>query len=156
MQWVYDPHRGGVKIPERTKDRTRQRILAYAEEHYHGKYVRIKVRFRKQFCDIDAYTEPFLAEDFPPAGWHETREEALERMRKHPLQLCRLRHFSKDRWSVAYYSYSHEHYDETFFETGEDIGTPEEGFEVGAMYLHDTWDGKMTEDERAWQTVQKK
>ncbi len=30
MQWVYDPHRGGVKISERTKERTRQRILAYA------------------------------------------------------------------------------------------------------------------------------
>ena len=36
--WVYDPHRGGVKIPECIKERTRQRILAYAEEHYHGKY----------------------------------------------------------------------------------------------------------------------
>ena len=66
MRWVYDPHRGGVKIPERTKEQTRQRILAYAEEHYHGRYVRIEVRFRNQFCDIDAYTEPFLAEDFPP------------------------------------------------------------------------------------------
>ncbi len=62
------------------------------------------------------------------------REEALERMRKYPLQLCRLRHCSEDRWSVAYYSYSHERYDDTFFESGQDIGTPEEGFEVGAMY----------------------
>ncbi len=66
MKWVYDPHRGGVKISERVKERTRQRILAYAEQHYHGKYVRIDVRFRRQFCYIDAYTEPFLAADFPP------------------------------------------------------------------------------------------
>jgi len=66
MPWGDDPHRGGVKIPERTKERTRQRILAYAEKPYHGKYVRIAVRFRMQFCDIDASTEPFLTEDFSP------------------------------------------------------------------------------------------
>jgi len=49
MQWVYDPHRGGVKIPERTNERNRERILAYAVEHYSGKYGRIEVRFRTQF-----------------------------------------------------------------------------------------------------------
>lgn len=32
--WVYDPHSGGVNIPARVKDRTKQRILAYAEKHY--------------------------------------------------------------------------------------------------------------------------
>ncbi len=57
---------------------------------------------------------------------------------------------------MAYYLYSHERYDDTFFETGQDIATPEEGFEVGAMHVHDTWDGKMTEDERAWQVAQKR
>ncbi len=66
IQWVYDPHRGGVKTPERTKDHTRQRILAYAEQHYRGTSVRIAVRFRTQFCDIGASTEAILAEDFPP------------------------------------------------------------------------------------------
>ncbi len=66
MPWVYDPHRGGVKIPERIKERTRQRILAYAEKHYHGKYVRIEVRFRTQLCDIESSTDPFLAENSPP------------------------------------------------------------------------------------------
>ena len=55
--WVYDPHSGGVKIPERVKARTKQRILAYAEKHYAGKYIRIDVRFRNYFCYIDAYTE---------------------------------------------------------------------------------------------------
>ena len=33
--WVYDPHGGGVKIPEAVKERTRRRILAYA---YAGKF----------------------------------------------------------------------------------------------------------------------
>ncbi len=81
MHWVYDPHRGGVTIPERTKDRTRQRILASAEEQYHGQYGRITGRFRTQFCDSDAAIDPVLAEDFPLLRWHEVRE----RMRTHPL-----------------------------------------------------------------------
>ena len=83
MPWVYDPHCRGVKIPERSKERTRQRILAYAEKPYHGKYGRIEVRFRTQCCDIDASTEPFWQRISPLLRWHETREEALERLRKH-------------------------------------------------------------------------
>ncbi|BAY72650.1 hypothetical protein [Trichormus variabilis] len=39
--WVNDPHSGGVKIPDNVKQRTKQRILAYAEQHYSGKYIRI-------------------------------------------------------------------------------------------------------------------
>ncbi|MDM8517766.1 hypothetical protein QUF76_16340 [Desulfobacterales bacterium HSG16] len=137
MPWVYDPHSGGLKIPERTKTKTRERILAYAEKHYHGKYIRIDVRFRSPFCYIDAYIEPVLADDFPPPGSDETREEMLERKRNIPMHLCRLRHFSEDRWSVAYYSYSRMAYRKSFFENGEFEGTPEEGFEVGAVYLGD-------------------
>ena len=63
------------------------------------------------------------------------------------MRLCRLRHFTEERWSVAYYSYSKMAYRASVFDNGTFEGTPEEGFEVGAMYLHDTWDGKMTEDE---------
>ncbi|RUR73013.1 hypothetical protein DSM107007_55570 [Nostoc sp. PCC 7120 = FACHB-418] len=44
--WVNDPHSGGVKIPDNVKQRTKQRILAYAEQHYSGKYIRIDVRFK--------------------------------------------------------------------------------------------------------------
>ena len=137
MPMMHDPHSGGVKISEKVKTRTRQRILAYAEKHYHGKYIRLDIRFRNQFCYIDAYIEPTLADDFPPPGWHETREEALERMRKKRMHLCRLRHFSKDRWSVAYYSYGKMAYRPSVFDNGTFEGTPEEGFEVGAMYLQD-------------------
>ena len=137
MPWVYDPHSGGVKIPESTKQRTKQRILAYAEKHYAGKYTRIDVRFRSQFCYIDAYTEPDVADDFPPPDFSVTREEHIEKLRNTPTHLCRLRHFSEDRWSVAFYTYSHMKYEPTFFENGSDNGTPEEGFEVGAIYLQD-------------------
>jgi hypothetical protein len=78
--WVYDPHSGGVKIPENVKQRTTQRILAYAEKHYAGKYKRIDVRFKAQFCYIDAYIEPYIPDNFDPSRFRETREEFYERV----------------------------------------------------------------------------
>ncbi len=83
--WVYDPHSGGVKIPERTKQRTKQRIVAYAEQPDAGTYIRLDIRFRKQFCSIDAYREPHVADDFPPPDFPESREEYLERVRNNPF-----------------------------------------------------------------------
>jgi hypothetical protein len=136
--WVYDPHTGGVKIPERVKQRTRQRILAYAERHYTGKYTRLDISFRGQFCYIDAYTEPHVSPHFPPPGWPESREEHIERLRNTPTHLCRLRYFGDDEaWSMAFYTYSNETYEPCFFDTGSDHGTPEEGFATGAVYLQD-------------------
>jgi hypothetical protein len=136
--WVYDPHSGGVKIPERVQQRTRQRILVYAEQHYAGKYTRLDVRFRGQFCYIDAYTEPHLPPDFPLPNWPESRQEHLERLRNTPTHLCRLRYFGdEDRWNMAFYTYSHETYEPCFFDTGSDHGTPEEAFETAAVYLQD-------------------
>jgi hypothetical protein len=61
--WVYDPHSGGVNIPDRVKPRIRQRILNHANKHYSGKFNRIDVRFRGKFCYIDAYIEPFVPAD---------------------------------------------------------------------------------------------
>jgi hypothetical protein len=136
--WVYDPHSGGMKIPERVQQRTRQRILVYAEQHYAGKYTRLDVRFRGQFCYIDAYTEPHVPPDFPPPNWPESREEDRERLRNTPTHLCRLRYFEdEDRWSMAFYTYSHETHEPCFFDTGSDHGTPEEAFETAAVYLQD-------------------
>lgn len=98
--WVYDPHAGGVKIPERVQQRTRQRLLAYAEQQYAGKYTRLDIRFRGQFCYIDAFTEPHVPPDFPPPGWPESREEHLERLRNTPTHLCRLRYFGNTVWQA--------------------------------------------------------
>ncbi len=134
--WVYDPHAGGVKIPERVKEDTRRRLLAHAEKHYAGRYTRLDIRFKGPFCYIDAYREPAT----PPGRWTdktETREQFVERLRSTPTHLCRLRHFAADRWSVAFYTYSHETYEPTFLPSGEAEGTPEEGFDVGAVYLTD-------------------
>ncbi len=63
-QWVFDPDSGGVmKIPEAVKQRTTARIERFAAEHFTGRYTRLDIRFRGQFCYIDAYTEPALPGD---------------------------------------------------------------------------------------------
>ena len=54
-RWVFDPDSGGKKIPETVKRDVTQRIEKYAAEHYAGKYTRLDIRFRAQFCYIDAY-----------------------------------------------------------------------------------------------------
>jgi len=136
--WVCDPHSGGVKIPEAVRERTRDRILAHAQKRYAGKYARIDVRFRGQLCYIDAYKEPHVAPDFDPARYGTTREEYIERLRSAPIHLVRLRYFGKeDRWSMAFYTYSHEKYEPCVFDNGTFEGTPEEAFDTGAVYLDD-------------------
>jgi hypothetical protein len=136
--WVYDPHSGGVKIPEDVRERTHRRILAHAEKNYAGKYTRIDVRFRGALCYIDAYKEPYVAPDFDPAVFGVSREEYLERQRNFPIHLCRLRYFGdENRWSMAFYTYSNEKYEPSYFDNGTFEGTPEEGFDTAAVYLTD-------------------
>ena len=136
--WVYDPQSGGVKIPPQVQPRIRQRILEHAEKHYAGKYSRIDVRFRRQFCYVDAYTEPYVPEDYDAKLFGQSREERIERLRNTPTHLCRLRYFSDDdRWSMAFYTYSHEAYEPCVFDNGSWHGTPEEAFDTSAVYLND-------------------
>ncbi len=138
-QWVFDPDSGGVRIPEAAKRHTEQRLRRYAEEHFSGRYTRLNIRFRGQFCYIDAYTEPETHSDnWPPPDWPETREEYLERLRNTPTHLCRLRYFGdEERWGFAFYTYSNERYELSVYPSGEFLGTPEEAFEVAAgVYLH--------------------
>ncbi len=136
-QWVRDPNSGGVKIPEAVKTRTKERILRYAEQHFAGRYTRLDIRFRGQFCYIDAYTEPDVSPGWPPPDWPETREEMIERLRDTPTHLCRLRYFGKeDAWGFAFYTYSNEKYELSIFPSGDFYGPPEEAFHVSAeMYL---------------------
>ena len=130
--WVYDPHSGGVKIPERTKREVKERLEQYAKAHFAGKYTRLDIRFRGHFCYIDAYTEPFVQEGWPTENWPETREEFIERLRNTPTHLCRLRHFSKDSWSFAFFAYSDEKYHPSMFPDGSMTGKPEDAFAVAA------------------------
>lgn len=134
MPWVRNPHSGGVTIPEAVKEPTTKRILAHAERKYRGKFTRLDIRFRGPLCYVVAYKDP----DTRGAPWRitkETREQFIERLRNEPTHLVRLRYFGGDRWSVAFFTYSHERYEPCFFKSGEMFGTPEEGLDVGAGYL---------------------
>lgn len=135
--WVFDPQSGGVKIPNGIKSLIRDRILAYAQKHYSGKYNRIDVRFRGKFCYIDAYTEPNISPDYNPELFGgKSREERIAELRELPFHLCRLRYFGDDdKWTMAFYSYSKMSYEPCYFDNGTWHGTPEEAFDSSAMYL---------------------
>lgn len=134
--WMRSPHAGGTRISPSLQDETRRRILAHAEAHYAGRYERIEVRFRGALCYVDAYCEP----DRPTKALldirGETEEQYYQRLRTTAIHLCRIRYFGGlDRWSVAFYTYSQERYEPTFFPTGAAYGTPEEAFDLAAIYL---------------------
>ena len=133
--WVHDPNSGGQKIPEAVKRDVSARIERYAAEHYAGQYTRLDVRFRGQFCYIDAYTEPAVMEGWPPEDFPETREEYVERLRSTPTHLCRLRYFGRDEWGFAFYSYASMSYQLSVYPDGSFYGKPEDAFEASAMYL---------------------
>jgi len=134
--WIKDPDAGGLKLPKNIQERTRKRILTYANLHYSGKFISLDIRFRGQFCYIDAYVEPYIPPDFPPPNFPETREEYTERLRNNPIHLGRLRYFgNEDAWSYAFYKYSDMKYELCVLDNGKFYGTPEEGFKAGAVYL---------------------
>ena len=136
--WIFTPDRGGKRIPQAVQLRTVQRIRHYAERHFAGRYTKLAIRFRSQFCYIDAYTEPEPpGPNWSPRGWPETREEYLERLRNTPIHLCRLRYFGdEERWGFAFYTYSKERYELSVFPSGEFLGPPEEAFSTAAVHLY--------------------
>ena len=112
--WVYSPHSGGKKPKADVQDRIRARILKHAAKKYAGKYDRIDVRFRGALCYIDAYTGSS----------------------PHPTHLVRLRYYGDENsMTMAFYTYSREKYEPSFFADGSDHGTPEDAFDIGALYL---------------------
>jgi hypothetical protein len=114
MPWVYNPHVGGTKIPPKVQERVHARLARHAAKHYAGKYDRLDVRFRGALCYVDAYVQG--ARD--------------------PVHLVRLRYFgSEDRWTLAFYTYSHERYEPCAFVDGSFHGTPEDALDIGAVYL---------------------
>jgi hypothetical protein len=136
--WVYDPHSGGTKIPPAVRERTAERIQKYAQAKYAGKFTKLDIRFRGALCYIDAFTEPDEPDEAMLKITGETRAQYRERLANNPLHLCRIRYFGDENsWSLAFYTYSNERYEPSFFENGTDHGTPEEAFDVGAVYLLD-------------------
>lgn len=49
--------------------------------------------------------------------------------------MCRLRHFSEDRFSLAFYTYSNEKYSPCYFSNGDWFGTLEDAIDICAVYL---------------------
>ncbi len=100
--WVFVPDAGGKKIPDAVKERTEARLRKYAYQHLAGRFTRLDIRFRGQFCYVDAYTEPQVPENWPPSdyagypNYPETREQMIERLRNTPIHLCRLRYFGDE------------------------------------------------------------
>jgi hypothetical protein len=101
-QWMFDPDSGGKKIPLAVQTDIQKRIQNVAEEQFQDRYTCLDIRFRSQFCYVDAYVQPKTSENWPPPDWPETREEYLERMRKTPVHLCLLRYFGSDEWGSAF------------------------------------------------------
>jgi hypothetical protein len=131
------PDAGGRKIPEDVQRRTEQRIQRYAAKHFKGQYTRLDIRGRGQFCYIDAFTEPSVPHDWPPEDWHETRRQHIDRLRKTPTHLCRLRFFgNEDQWGFAFFAYSSMKYELSILPSGDFYGTPEEAMAAaGSSYL---------------------
>lgn len=136
--WQFNPDSGGKKIPDTLKPEIERRLRQHAEATLAGRYARLEIRFRGQFCYIDAYTEPDVPENWPPPDWGIPREAYIERLRATPTHLCRLRYFGDmERWGFAFYTYSNEKYEFAAFPSGDFLGSPEEALETAAgVYLH--------------------
>ena len=135
--WTFDPHSGGKPVSVQLRAAIAARLEAHGAKHYAGKYTRLEVRFRGALCYIEAYKEPAkeLTDYWRKSGIDV--QDAIEQYRKRPTHLGRLRYFGDNRRSYAFYTYSHERYEATLFPTGDWFGTPEEAFDIGAMYLND-------------------
>jgi hypothetical protein len=135
--WQFDPSRGGRPVPDAVRRAAKAAILAHGQRHFTGRYRELDVRFKAQFCYVDAYVEPekrVADEESVDAGGN--RGEYLERVRSSELKLCRLRFFAPDRWSLAIYSYAQERYEASVFADGGFVGRPQDGFDLAAdLYL---------------------
>lgn len=101
MPWYYDPHSGGIKIPLKIYDEICREAQAFACTRPWFPRIQLKLRFKSQFCYID------------------TKEEGDERV----FPLCRLRHFQRENWSLALFTYSNERYEPCAFSNGKLEGT---------------------------------
>jgi hypothetical protein len=56
-QWSFQPHSGGRPIPARTQHVIRSRICDYANAHYMGRFDKLAIDFKRQFCYLAFYRE---------------------------------------------------------------------------------------------------
>ena len=113
MNWYYNPQSGGNKIPLTLYDKIRKQAHAYEKTRPWYPKSSLTLRFKSQFCYVDAAKEG------------ET-----------PYPLGRLRYFSDESWSLAFYTYSNERYEPCLLPTGEWCGSLEQAIAVCEVYLY--------------------
>lgn len=126
--WVWTKASSG-KIPDRVQTALRMRLERYAAAQYAGRCREVLVRFRGRYAYVDAYP---VKEDLPPGiGVGET-----DRIKSAPIHLFRLGYLGNaERWEFAFYKYSTETYQPSLTIACSFVGTPEEAFDTGAVYL---------------------
>lgn len=111
-QWCRDPHSGGVKIKPELYEVINEQLNAHAKKQkWHPQY-QILLRFRGQFCYLDASKEGGRL--FP---------------------IGRLRYFGPTEWTLGFYTYSNERYSPSVFRNGKWYGTFEDAVDICAFYL---------------------
>ena len=109
--WCRDPQSGGVKIPPHLQKTITDQANAYAAKQAWSRQFQLQLRYRNQFCYLDASEEG--KEQFP---------------------IGRLRYFNNE-WSLAFYTYSNERYQPCMFENGKWFGTIEQAIAICSVYL---------------------
>jgi hypothetical protein len=104
MPWYFDPHSGGKKIALSSHALFTERVRAFERSRPWFPKIQLSLRFKGQFCYLDMT---------------DTGESE-------PSPLARLRYFSDERWSMAFYTWSHMWYEACVFINGKWEGTIEE------------------------------
>ena len=135
--WQFNPSNGGRQVPDAVRRATKAAILNHGKGHFAGRYRELDVRFKAQFCYVDAYVEPEEpVADEESVGAGGNGSEYLALARSNELKLCRLRFLVPGRWSLAIYSHAHERYEASVFADGGFVGRPQDGFDLAAnLYL---------------------
>lgn len=109
--WYFNPQSGSTKIPIVMHDQITRRIMCKFEELS----LKIKpiVRFSGQFCYIDAQEDIYDS----------------------PTYLVRMRFFTEEKWSLAFYTYSNEKYTPCVFPDGSCFGTIENAVKIAITAL---------------------
>ncbi len=110
--WCFAPQSGGVKIPRNSQIEAECRIKLYEQKQSWHPRFQLKTSYKGHFCYL--YASGNGQEAFP---------------------IGRLRHFSINNWSLAFYTYSNETYQPCVFSNGEWFGTVEQAIDVCVMHL---------------------
>ncbi len=109
--WCIDPHSGGKKIPPRIYDQIIAQAAAHEAKQEWYPHYKLKLRFKGQFCYLDAYEEG-----------------------QAPFPIGRLRYFEDD-WILGFFAYSSETYKPCVFDNGDWFGSLEDAIDICSMYL---------------------